>query len=630
MNSEDKDIADFVIVERVEKATLSRDTTLESIESEETSVIDFNECFESTRKGKNIGPEITLSLDKVRHENRQRRKYQLASDDTTSSISDTESFSTLPDNEVNEYQDCPNLSEVDHSLSDICDMSTPKQESDHQRASLAQEKGQEESFVDEFCDGIKTVTDVYQNDSISRGISGDEDGSGSFTSKTLPNFKFRKESKLAPKGIPQNIPVLNKNIKECDLLRHLKEKTENAKEAKRNLHKKDDKVIKPQSSQSNRLHHRRKFLSRTDLKGYSGTERRLSEETDMDIEIPEDDQTIDKGGCYTGSTSPPLPQNVRTTSTTNNLAQSRESEFESSIFDTCIIFDWDDTLFPSSYVEREGFHGVSSFDELPRESQSQFIDLERQIMTLLKKASEYGHVLIITNAQNGWVEFCCKRFLPNLMYFFEYGPQYENYLELAAERGRNVAKYTALKNSFVDGRPWSPNRMYQNEFLRHFVSTNDVLNYFSEIPPFMKVVSARANFEALFPRDTICWKAAAFAHELHYIQRINKVVLRNILSFGDSLDEQTAVKINANQLGSKSKSVKFLDNPSHSQLFRQLEVMVDYVPWISNSQQDLDVLLTVQNESPNPDEEAYANVTNPNIGNGPNSFSDDQMTLIGE
>merc|ERR1712146_376907 len=179
---------------------------------------------------------------------------------------------------------------------------------------------------------------------------------------------------------------------------------------------------------------------------------------------------------------------------------------------------------------------------------------------------------------------------------------------------------------FSRDQPFLPNRIHQDRLLNHFLHGNDVVNDLSQVPPFVKIVSARANFEAVFPRDTICWKAAAFAHEIHSIQRFGNVVLRNILSFGDSLDEQTAVKINAIQLNSRSKSVKFLDNPTFSQLFRQLEVMVEYLPWISENQQDLDVLLTVQDENPIRGTETVQ--TEAHQFNQQSSISSEQMTVI--
>ena len=616
----------------VDKSSLFRETTLDTIESEQTSVLDFTDYMRSSRKEKDFGSEIALSLDRMKQENIQRSS-NLSSDDTTSSISDTESFSTLPDNDSHDYQSCTDMGEIEQS-SHVNDMiSTLEKKNDPRQVSFVQGQDTKLSFEDNnsFNDMSEntTVTSSFPNDSLFRTNFFEKcegkNESDSFNAETIPtipygrNVNFRRGNASSSKPNAKLIPDLNKNIRENDLLRTLNMKKNKVHKNEPNRTISEDGNNPPPPTNEN------KYLQTHNREG------NLNMKTDMDVEISEDDdQTMDTMSCRKLK---PSTSGILTSPTKVNpsLEVIGEPQIRFTSLETCIILDWDDTLFPSSYVERELLNGISSFEELPNDRKNQFMELERQIMILLNKASEYGHVLIITNAQNGWVEFCCRRFLPNLMYFIEYGPRYQDYLELAAKKGKIAAKYTSLKDSFLGGGPSIPNRIYQDKFSQTFTCSNEgpTLNPNYEIPNFIKIVSARANFEAIFPRDTICWKAAAFAHELHYIQRINNVVLKNILSFGDSLDEQTAVKINALQLGSKSKSVKFLDNPSYSQLFRQLEVMVEYIPWISDNPQDLVILLTVQNDTPNLDREGQAPVvTTANNFNNRRSFSDDQMTIL--
>jgi hypothetical protein len=129
-----------------------------------------------------------------------------------------------------------------------------------------------------------------------------------------------------------------------------------------------------------------------------------------------------------------------------------------SITETCIVFDWDDTLFPSSFVDRKRLlQEYRQFQDLTEELQRLFRELERGISRLLSLAAQYGTVIIITNAQSGWIELCVSKFMPGLL-----------------------------------------------EVLTASV----------------RVVSARSNFERFFPGDPLCWKAAAFAHELHQLQKV--------------------------------------------------------------------------------------------------------------
>lgn len=74
---------------------------------------------------------------------------------------------------------------------------------------------------------------------------------------------------------------------------------------------------------------------------------------------------------------------------------------------TVIIFDWDDTLLCTSFLNQH---------------QGQISNLERRLQalviaakSLLEMAMQLGHVFIITNAVDGWVEFTAKTYMPDLL-----------------------------------------------------------------------------------------------------------------------------------------------------------------------------------------------------------------------
>jgi|Transcript_46516 hypothetical protein len=80
---------------------------------------------------------------------------------------------------------------------------------------------------------------------------------------------------------------------------------------------------------------------------------------------------------------------------------------------TLIIFDWDDTLFPTSWTFTKGLLDDSA---MPSEKNSElFLKLAVTIERVLKSASQLGKVVIVTNAQQGWVEMCCSKLLPSLL-----------------------------------------------------------------------------------------------------------------------------------------------------------------------------------------------------------------------
>lgn len=198
---------------------------------------------------------------------------------------------------------------------------------------------------------------------------------------------------------------------------------------------------------------------------------------------------------------------------------------------TVIIFDWDDTLMASSWIDRMGLLQTEAFEHLSAEIQSQFRDLEGYVERCLTAAAKLGRVLIITNAEYGWVEYSARRFMPRLI------PLVQN----------------------------------------------------------MAVVSARSSYEKFYPGAPLCWKAAAFAHEANQffgsLGERDDNVRREMISFGDSNEERTAVKIAAGQLGAQSKSVKFVDLPTPEQLAKQVETVTGWLTWVVGHGSELDLML---------------------------------------
>ena len=79
-------------------------------------------------------------------------------------------------------------------------------------------------------------------------------------------------------------------------------------------------------------------------------------------------------------------------------------------FKTLVILDWDDTLFPTSWVVK------NSIDLNKQEVQRKYIDLfvklDSLIFNLLKNFLKYGKVVVVTNAMVKWVKIS-SAILPN-------------------------------------------------------------------------------------------------------------------------------------------------------------------------------------------------------------------------
>jgi len=69
---------------------------------------------------------------------------------------------------------------------------------------------------------------------------------------------------------------------------------------------------------------------------------------------------------------------------------------------------------------------------------------------------------------------------------------------------------------------------------------------------------------------------------------------REIVSFGDSIEERTAVKIVSDQLDARPKSVKFLNNPTPVQIIGQLTMLTHHMNFVCDHAEDLDLEISLQ------------------------------------
>jgi len=188
--------------------------------------------------------------------------------------------------------------------------------------------------------------------------------------------------------------------------------------------------------------------------------------------------------------------------------------------ETVLIFDWDDTFMPTTWLQLQGF-GLSE-EHQPTDIQwAELAVMAERGAETLETAKRLGAVVLITNAESGWIELSCERFLPTMV------PSLEK----------------------------------------------------------VKILSARSTFEPLGVESPADWKFFAFERVIHeYARTFTPGRRGNFLSMGDSLHERDALIRTTAGLHCCAKSVKFIERPSVEQLAREHEVVsgcfqniVDYV-----------------------------------------------------
>jgi len=206
----------------------------------------------------------------------------------------------------------------------------------------------------------------------------------------------------------------------------------------------------------------------------------------------------------------------------------QENKHRFTTEETVMIFDWDDTVLPSSWVQEQGLR-LDGESKLTPSQQEELLDLARLATQTLNMAKTLGTVVLVTNAERGWIELSCAKFLPSLV------PTLHN----------------------------------------------------------VKVLSARTEYERPDLSSPFEWKLKAFVAEISRLFNTDGINRRkNILSFGDSAHEREAlIHATANLPNCRTKSLKFVERPRIDQLRKQHALVGRCVKKIVHHDGNLDLCL---------------------------------------
>jgi len=229
-----------------------------------------------------------------------------------------------------------------------------------------------------------------------------------------------------------------------------------------------------------------------------------------------------------GSAPEPLPGNG---SSASDCATPAEELRPFSFEETILIFDWDDTILPSAWVQSQGLRldEESVVSEYQAEQLQQIAELA---IETLRAAKQHGTVVMVTNAERGWIELSCQKFMPSLC------PMLEN----------------------------------------------------------IKLLSARTTYESRQCASPLDWKICAFRSELsrYYgdaaLGDCSK--RKNVLSLGDSMHEREALLRSAAGLPNcRSKSLKFVERPDIAQICKQHSLITGCFERIIHHDGNLDLCI---------------------------------------
>jgi len=298
---------------------------------------------------------------------------------------------------------------------------------------------------------------------------------------------------------------------------------------------------------------------------------------------------------------------------------------------TLIIYDWDDTLCPSCWIQDQA-PTLSFFRPPPSDDRYRgpLKKLEQVVAKLLTTSMKLGKVIIVTNAQEPWVETSCKNFLPGLVPLINRIPvryahaAYEDALgsqdieavvspmaRQAEEELRHQASLEAgapgmysppggRSRSAPDGRDVAGAIVDEGEEEERATEAEKTARSdaadgdLAPLGSFSLTTHESSLDLEVAPRE---WKVAAFREELRaFYTRYENQSWKNVVSIGDSVFERDALRHVTSSRPSKlrrcrTKTAKLLDEPTIEELIKEVKVLLEGISLITRYDGNLDIEL---------------------------------------
>jgi len=204
---------------------------------------------------------------------------------------------------------------------------------------------------------------------------------------------------------------------------------------------------------------------------------------------------------------------------------------------TLFIFDWDDTILPTTWLSTNDLR-VDKDDDVPPALKQQLDEYAPWAMRTLKEAMKYGSVLIVTNAETGWIELNIDKFFPS----------------------------------------WK------------------------EIVDQIPCQSARSTWEPTGCTMPVEWKVRSFTTEIEAFYHAKGArVRKNIIGLGDSTSDREAIlHVTGNMNNALGKSLKFMERPNLEHLQKQHHLIASSIKQIAFHEKSLDLCIQHQMSNTTP------------------------------
>jgi len=212
----------------------------------------------------------------------------------------------------------------------------------------------------------------------------------------------------------------------------------------------------------------------------------------------------------------------------NPAAHEAPTEMERfSTEETLFLVDWDDTILPTTYLAN---HHLAAEDPeaIPACFAEELTSYAEVVAETFRQMRERGRVVIVTNAETGWIDMTCAKFLPALL--------------------------GVLKE--------------------------------------VEAVSARSMYEPLGYQSPAQWKENMFQEKItaHFTgARFQNKARWNVMSMGDASHEREAIHKVSRVTGCLAKSLKFMERPDVMHLRQEHELIQSYLHQIVHHPDALDL-----------------------------------------